>query len=39
MERHDELLTTLDGLLPELARRRTPLLLEVMVEPDPTFDV
>jgi benzoylformate decarboxylase len=38
VDRHDDLHATLDRLLPELARRRTPLLLEVLVEPDPTFD-
>jgi benzoylformate decarboxylase len=38
IERHDELLAALDRLLPELGRRRSPLLLEVMVEADATFD-
>ncbi|MGH2837857.1 MAG: thiamine pyrophosphate-dependent enzyme, partial [Thermoleophilaceae bacterium] len=35
---HDELLTTLDEVIPGLADRDEPLLLEVVVEPDPTFN-
>jgi len=38
VDRHDDLHVTLDRLLPELARRRTPLLLEVVVAQDATFD-
>jgi benzoylformate decarboxylase len=38
LERHAELLSTLDDVLPQLVRRRSPLLLEVVVEADPTFD-
>jgi benzoylformate decarboxylase len=35
---HADLLERLDALLPALADRREPLLLEVMVAPDATFD-
>jgi benzoylformate decarboxylase len=35
---HGALLEQLDALLPDLAERRTPLLLEVAVAQDPTFD-
>jgi benzoylformate decarboxylase len=35
---HDDLTTRLDELLPNLGDRRTPLLLEVVVAQDPTFD-
>jgi benzoylformate decarboxylase len=35
---HADLLTRLDELLPGLAERRAPLLLEVAVAPDGTFD-
>jgi benzoylformate decarboxylase len=38
IETHDVLLSTLDDLLPTLKDRTTPLLLEVVVEQDPTFD-
>jgi benzoylformate decarboxylase len=38
VDAHADLLARLDELLPALASRREPLLLEVMVEPDPTFD-
>jgi benzoylformate decarboxylase len=38
VEEHADLLARLDELLPALASRREPLLLEVVVEPDPTFD-
>ena len=34
---HDELLKALDDLLPGLARRDEPFLLEVRVGPDPDF--
>ena len=34
---HDELLRVLDEVVPGLAGRDEPLLLEVVVEPDPTF--
>jgi thiamine pyrophosphate-dependent acetolactate synthase large subunit-like protein len=34
---HDELLKALDDLLPGLARRNEPFVLEVRVEPDPDF--
>jgi benzoylformate decarboxylase len=37
VERHDELVPALDDVLPELADRSEPLLLEVVVAPDPTF--
>jgi benzoylformate decarboxylase len=36
IETHDDLLQTLDEVLPDLAVREEPLLLEVVVEPDPT---
>jgi benzoylformate decarboxylase len=35
---HDELLEALDEVVPALAGRDEPLLLDVVVEPDPTFD-
>ena len=35
---HDELLEALDEVVPGLAGRDEPLLLEVVVEPDPTFN-
>ena len=35
---HGELLATLDEVVPALAGRDEPLLLDVVVEPDPTFD-
>ena len=35
---HADLLERLDALLPTLARPAEPLLLEVMVAPDATFD-
>jgi benzoylformate decarboxylase len=35
---HDALLAQLDALLPTLAQRETPLLLEIVVAQDPTFD-
>jgi benzoylformate decarboxylase len=38
VEKHDDLLDALDEVLPGLASRTTPLLLEVVVEPDPDFD-
>ena len=34
---HDELLAVLDEVVPGLAQPREPLLLDVVVEPDPTF--
>jgi benzoylformate decarboxylase len=34
---HDELLATLDEVVPSLAGRREPLVLDVVVEADPTF--
>jgi benzoylformate decarboxylase len=34
---HDELLSTLDEVVPGLARREEPLLLDVVVEPDESF--
>jgi len=37
IETHDELLRTLDEVLPDLAGRREPLLLEVVVAPDEAF--
>jgi benzoylformate decarboxylase len=37
IEEHGELLSTLDAVLPDLAGRREPLLLEVVVRPDETF--
>jgi benzoylformate decarboxylase len=37
IEKHDELLAVLDDVLPGLAGRSEPLLLEVVVAPDPTF--
>jgi benzoylformate decarboxylase len=37
VETHDELLRVLDDVLPGLADRREPLLLEVVVTPDETF--
>ena len=38
VEGHGELLERLDELLPELAGRETPLVLEVVVAQDPTFE-
>jgi benzoylformate decarboxylase len=35
---HDELLAALDDVVPTLAARREPLLLEVVVEPDESFE-
>lgn len=37
IEKHDELLAALDELIPGLAARTEPLVLEIVVEPDPTF--
>ncbi len=37
IETHEDLLEALDGVLPTLAGRDEPLLLEVVVEPDETF--
>src|SRR4051812_34907403 len=37
IEHHDELLAVLDEVVPGLADRTEPLLLDVAVEPDPTF--
>jgi benzoylformate decarboxylase len=37
VERHDELVGALDEVVPGLAGRSEPLLLEVMVAPDPDF--
>jgi benzoylformate decarboxylase len=37
VESHDDLLAQLDDAVPTLAARREPLLLEVVVEPDPVF--
>jgi benzoylformate decarboxylase len=34
---HDELLETLDEVVPELAGRTEPLLLEVVIRPDESF--
>jgi benzoylformate decarboxylase len=39
VEDHDDLLRTLDVVLPGLADRTEPLLLEVVVAPDPDFEV
>jgi benzoylformate decarboxylase len=36
-ENHDEVLAVLDDVVPTLADRTEPLLLEVAVAPDPTF--
>jgi benzoylformate decarboxylase len=38
VETHADLLERLDAELPALARRDAPLVLEVAVAPDPTFD-
>ena len=38
IEDHDTLLRTLDEVLPSLAERSEPLLLEVVVSPDTTFE-
>jgi benzoylformate decarboxylase len=38
IEKHAELLSTLDELLPALRERRSPLLLEIVVAQDETFD-
>ncbi len=35
---HDQLITVLDALVPTLTTRTTPLVLEVAVEADPTFE-
>ena len=37
IETHDELLQALDEAVPGLGAREEPLLLEVVIEPDPTF--
>jgi benzoylformate decarboxylase len=37
IETHEELVRALDGTVPSLAARGTPLLLEIVVEPDATF--
>jgi benzoylformate decarboxylase len=37
IERHEDLLAVLDEVVPGLAQRATPLVLDVVVEPDPTF--
>jgi benzoylformate decarboxylase len=37
IETHDELVAVLDEVVPGLAQRETPLVLDVVVEPDPTF--
>jgi benzoylformate decarboxylase len=37
IETHDELISTLDEVIPSLKARETPLLLEVVVQPDETF--
>jgi benzoylformate decarboxylase len=37
ISQHDELTAALDDVLPTLVTREEPLLLEVVVEPDPTF--
>jgi benzoylformate decarboxylase len=37
IETHTDLLAVLDEVVPGLARRETPLVLDVVVEPDPTF--
>jgi benzoylformate decarboxylase len=34
---HEELLVELDSVIPTLAARKEPLLLDVVVQPDPTF--
>jgi benzoylformate decarboxylase len=34
---HDELIATLDEVVPALAGRGEPLLLEVVIQPDETF--
>jgi benzoylformate decarboxylase len=38
VETWEELASTLDALVPTLGSRTEPLVLEVVVEPDPTFD-
>jgi benzoylformate decarboxylase len=38
VERHDELIGALDEVVPGLEDREQPLLLEVMVAPDPEFN-
>jgi benzoylformate decarboxylase len=38
IEDHAELLSTLDEVVPGLASRESPLLIEAVVEPDPTFE-
>ena len=37
IETHDELVAVLDEVVPGLAQRETPLVLDVVVAPDPTF--
>ena len=37
IETHEDLLAVLDEVVPGLAQRATPLVLDVVVEPDPTF--
>jgi benzoylformate decarboxylase len=37
VQQHDELLETLDEVVPELAGRTEPLLLEVVIRPDESF--
>jgi benzoylformate decarboxylase len=37
VQQHDELLETLDAVVPELAGRTEPLLLEVVIRPDESF--
>jgi benzoylformate decarboxylase len=37
ISQHDELTAALDDVLPDLVTRAEPFLLEVVVEPDPTF--
>ena len=38
IEDHDELLAVLDEVVPGLAARTEPLVLDIAVEADPTFD-
>jgi benzoylformate decarboxylase len=38
VESHDELLGALDEVVPDLGAREDPLLVEVMVAPDPDFN-
>jgi benzoylformate decarboxylase len=37
VETHDDLITVLDGVVPTLAARAEPLVLEVAVVPETTF--